>query len=154
MGSPLRNASFNYFSTTSRTNGDLSPTVSSPPRQASMSMLTQELQRTKLDTKLDANKRSHAAASSVGMTRTLSNGSNGRTSLDRTLSSASRGRDKIEEEQELFDMDEIGDESKSAPRPIASNGTRAWSNRPQFGASSPSNGDGTFGAIGSNRTVK
>jgi hypothetical protein len=153
MGSPLRNATFNYFSSTSRANGDLSPTVSSPPRQASMSMLTQELQRTKLDNKLDA-VRSHAAASSVGMTRTLSNGSNGRTSLDRTLSSASRGRDKIDEEQELFDMDEIGDQSKTAPRPIASNGTRAWSNRPQFGASSPGNGDGTFGAIGSNRTAK
>ena len=153
MGSPLRNASFNYFSTTSRANGDLSPTVSSPPRQASMSMLTQGLQRTKLDNKLDA-VRSHAAASSVGMTRTLSNGSNGRTSLDRTLSSASRGRDKIDEEQELFDMDEIGDQSKTAPRPIASNGTRAWSNIPQFGASSPGNSETTFGAIGSNRTTK
>ena len=146
MGSPLRNASFNYFGTAVRANGDLSPTVNSPPRQASMSILTQELQRTTLDNKI---KSSHAAASSVGMTRTLSNGSNGRTSLDRTLSSASRGRDKIDEEQELFDMDEIGDQSKTAPRPIASNGTRAWNNRPQFGASSP-----TFGAIGSNRTPK
>ena len=146
LGSPLRNSSFNYFSSTNRTTGDLSPTVSSPPRQASMSMLTQELQRTKLDNKLDA-VRSHAAASSVGMTRTLSNGSNGRTSLDRTLSSASRGRDKIEEEQELFDMDEIGDHSKTAPRPIAN---RSWSNRSgDLGASSP-----TFGAIGSNRTPK
>ena len=118
-----------------------------------MSMLTQELQRTKLDNKLEA-VRSHQAASSVGMTRTLSNGSNGRTSLDRTLSSASRGRDKIDEEQDLFDMDEIGDHSKTAPRPIASNGTKVWNSRPQFGASSPGNGDGGFGAVGSNRAAK
>lgn len=152
LGSPLRNSSLNYFSSAPRTNnGDLSPTVSSPPRQASMSMLTQELQRTKLDNKLDAVRSHAAAASSFGMTRTQSNGSNGRTSLDRTLSGASRGRDKIEEEQELFDMDEIGDHAKTAPRPIAG---RAWSNRGAFGASSPGNGESGFGAIGSNRTPK
>lgn len=151
MGSPLRNSGFNYTASTSRTNGDLSPTVSSPPRQASMSMLTQELQRTKLDNKLDA-ARSQAAASSVGMSRTLSNGSTGRTSLDRTLSG--RGRDKIDEEQDLFDMDELGDHSKTAPRPIASNESRrgsAWDNKAAFGTS-PGNGDSGFGAIGSNRT--
>ena len=148
VGSPLRNASFNFITSSPRTNGDLSPTISSPPRQASMSMLTQELQRTKLDNKLDA-VRSQAAASSVGMTRTLSNGSNGRTSLDRTLSSASRGRDKIDEEQELFDMEEIGDHAKSAPRAIASNGSRTWSQRAAFASSSPGSGESGFGAIGS-----
>ena len=152
LGSPLRNASYNYFATVPRSSGDLSPTVSSPPRQASMSMLTQELQRTKLDTKLDA-VRSQAAASSVGMTRTLSNGSNGRTSLERTLSSASRSRNRIDEEQELFDMD-IGENSKTAPRPITTNGTGTWSNVVAFESTSPSNIESVFGAIGSNRTPK
>ena len=152
VGSPLRNPPFNYTSTP-RSNGDLNPGFGSPPLQAAASMLTQELQRTRLDNKLDA-VRSQAAASSVGMTRTLSNGSSGRTSLDRTLSSASRGRDKIDEEQELFDMEEIGGPAKSAPRAIVSNGSRTWSQRAAFGPSSPGGGEGAFGAIGSKPAPK
>lgn len=146
--------SYGFFSASSpRTNGDLSPTVSSPPRQASMSMLTQELQRTKVDIKRDAAR--SQAASAVGMTRTVSNGSTGRSSLDRALSSASVGRERIEEEQELFDMDEIGDPSKTAPRAIINPSARssgAWSGK-AFG-SPPGNGEPTFGAIGGHRTAK
>jgi len=116
VGSPLRNSGL-YFTTASRaSNGDMSPILSSPPRQASMSMLTQELQRTKLEAA-----RSEAARSQVQATagapshssapvRTLSNGgSTGRSSLDRGLSSTSVG--KIDEEQELFDMEEVGPRS-------------------------------------------
>lgn len=116
VGSPLRNSGL-YFTTPSRaSNGDMSPILSSPPRQASMSMLTQELQRTKLEAA-----RSEAARSQVQATagapshssapvRTLSNGgSTGRSSLDRGLSSTSVG--KIDEEQELFDMEEVGPRS-------------------------------------------
>ena len=150
-----RNYGFNFAASSSpRTNGDLSPTVSSPPRQASMSVLTQELQRTKVDNKLDA-ARSQAAAA-VGMTRTLSNGSTGRSSLDRALSSASVGRERIDEEQELFDMDEIGDPSKTQPRAIANVGARfvgIWTSSKAFG-SSPGNGEPTYGAIGGHRTAK
>ena len=146
VGSPLRN----YGLASARpTSGDLSPTVSSPPRQTSMSMLTQELQRTKLDAA-----RSQAAAA-VGMTRTVSNGSTGRTSLDRAMSSHSVGRERIDEEQDLFDMDEIGDLSKTAPRTIPNRENRSagsWSSRP-FG-SSPGSTEPTFGAIGGHRSVK
>ena len=50
LGSPLRHSGFGFGMQSSRpTTGDLSPTFSSPPRQASMSMLTQGLQRTKID---------------------------------------------------------------------------------------------------------
>lgn len=150
VGSPLRNASSYFTTVPPRTNGDLSPTVSSPPRQASMSMLTKELQRTKLDA-------ANSGASAVGMTRTMSNGSTGRSSLDRAMSSTSVGRERIEEEQELFDMDEFVDPSRSAPRVINSNGSARssgqWSGNRGFG-SSPGNGEAGFGAIGGHRTAK
>ena len=150
MGSPLRNPGFAFTSSSSRpTSGDLSPTVSSPPRQASMSMLTQELQRTKLDAARSQ------AATAVGMTRSVSNGSTGRTSLDRALSTHSVGRERIDEEQDLFDMDELGDPSRSAPRTIpngSSSSGGAWNARP-FG-SSPGHIEPGFGAIGGHRTPK
>lgn len=98
VGSPLRDSSFPTFGSTP-TNGDLSPSVSSPPRQASMSMLTQELQRTKLDAA-----RSVSGQQAPVPSRTLSNGSNGRASMDRALSSNSVAQ-RIEEDQEVFDMD-------------------------------------------------
>ncbi|KAK3052704.1 hypothetical protein LTR09_006186 [Extremus antarcticus] len=150
VGSPLRNSS-SYFTTSApRTNGDLSPTVSSPPRQASMSMLTKELQRTKLD-----GTTTQAQVAAVGMSRTLSNGSNGRTSLDRAMSSNSVGRERIDEEQDLFDMDEVGAESsRTAPRAInGERGNGVWSAGRVYG-SSPSGGEPTFGAIGGHRTTK
>lgn len=155
VGSPLRNASSYFTAMPSRTNGDLSPTVSSPPRQASMSMLTKELQRTKLDA---ANAGASAGGvTSAGMTRTMSNGSNGRSSLDRAMSSTSVGRERIEEEQELFDMDEFLDPSRSAPRAINSNesarSSGQWSGNRGFG-SSPGSGETGFGAIGGHRTAK
>ncbi|EME42136.1 hypothetical protein DOTSEDRAFT_73055 [Dothistroma septosporum NZE10] len=119
VGSPLRDSSFptshpaGYSS-----NGELSPGLSSPPRQASMSMLTQELQRTKLDAA--RGKRAPVP------TRTLSNGSASRTSMDRALSSNSVSQ-RIEEEQELFSMD--------------------------FD-STPKRNDANFGAIGGGRTTR
>lgn len=149
VGSPLRNTSFGGFGTTTSrsTNGDLSPTVASPPRQASMSMLTQELQRTKLDAA-----RSHQAAASVGMTRTKSGGSTGgRSSLERVVSGQSVGRERIEEEQDMFDMDEIGDPSRGAARPIPNGNSR--SNSGNLGGS-PRADEPDFGAIGGHRTPK
>lgn len=148
VGSPLRNTSSYFTASAPRTsNGDLSPTISSPPRQASMSILTKELQRTKLD----------PGSAPVGMTRTASNGSTGRTSLDRALSTNSVGRERIEEEQELFDMDEVGDAFRSDPRPVGNNSARSsgqWStNRGREFGSSPGN-EPTFGAIGGHRTSK
>lgn len=115
-----------------------------------MSMLTKELQRTKLD---GANAQSQAA--SMGMSRTLSNGSNGRTSLDRAMSSNSVGRERIDEEQDLFDMDEVGAEtSRTAPRAINGEGGNGVWNTGRVHGSSPNGVEPTFGAIGGHRTAK
>lgn len=100
VGSPLRDSTFPIsHPMTVPANGELSPSISSPPRQATMSMLTQELQRTKLDAA-----RSASGPQVPAPTRTLSNGSASRTSMDRALSSNSVSQ-RIDEEQELFDMD-------------------------------------------------
>ncbi|TKA23592.1 hypothetical protein B0A50_07426 [Salinomyces thailandicus] len=151
VGSPLRNAGLSYSPAPKpSTNGDLSPPpISSPPRQASMSMLTQDLQRTKLDAARSSHVQStttttntsgaalpspSAAAASI---RSLPNGNpssttttTARSSLDRGLSSTSVT--KIDEEQALFDMDEVGSTPKS----------------------SLPNGDSGFGAIGGHRSSK
>lgn len=124
IGSPLRNSGFSIAPTSAprTSNGELSPSLSSPPRQASMSMLTQELQRTKLDAARSQAAHGTNGATPImppGPTRTLSNGSSGRKSLDRAMSSNSVGRERIDEEQELFDMDEVTGPARSAPRPIA-----------------------------------
>ncbi|CAK4033177.1 hypothetical protein DOTSEDRAFT_73055 [Lecanosticta acicola] len=129
VGSPLRDSTFPTSHPTSvPLNGELSPSISSPPRQASMSMLTQELQRTKLDAA-----RSASGPQAPIPTRTLSNGSASRTSMDRALSSNSVSQ-RIEEEQELFDMD-----FDTHPKPA--------------GLSSPSE-QSNFGPIGGGRTLK
>ncbi|KAF2211326.1 hypothetical protein CERZMDRAFT_98636 [Cercospora zeae-maydis SCOH1-5] len=134
VGSPLRDSSI----PTSHpfglgANGELSPSISSPGRhaQASMSMLTQGLARTKLEAARSASNAAQAQSQAQGPTpsRTLSNGSaSARVSMDRNLSSNSISQ-RIDEEQELFDMD-IGSEAKT-------NGSHA-----------------NFGAIGGGRTAK
>ncbi|KAK5110498.1 hypothetical protein LTR85_001011 [Meristemomyces frigidus] len=136
VGSPLRNSGIFFNTAPKPTNGELSPGVSSPPRQASMSMLTQELQRTKLGDVRGSQAQAIAGATSHPQApiRTISHGSNGaRSSLDRGLSSTSVG--KIDEEQELFDMDEVSGPAKTMPR-------------------SMSNGENGFGAIGAHRSAK
>ena len=147
VGSPLRNSGL-AISSSRPASGELSPSVSSPPRQASMSMLTQELQRTKLGAA-----RSQAAAS-VGLTRSGSNGSNPRSSLDRALSSNGVGRQRIDEEQDLFDMDELSDTSRSAPRVIPHrDGDGGFGSSRPLGFS-PGSGEPSFGAIGGHRRSK
>jgi hypothetical protein len=101
----------------------LSPGLSSPPRQASMSMLTQELQRTNLNAARAASSSSIPTIGSGSLTNAMSGStsaavpraqtstSNKRLSIDRALSSVSIGRERIDEEQELFDMDEISGRS-------------------------------------------
>ncbi|RMZ18577.1 hypothetical protein D0862_00227 [Hortaea werneckii] len=134
IGSPLRNSGFSSSPATRAGGGELSSSVSSPPRQSSMSALTQELQRTKLDVarsqaQATSGATSHAAPHAAAPVRPLSNGSTGKSTLDRGLSSTSVT--KIDEEEELFDMDEVGSTPKSLP-----------------------NGDSGFGAIGGHRTSK
>ncbi|KAK3111765.1 hypothetical protein LTR53_012652 [Teratosphaeriaceae sp. CCFEE 6253] len=133
IGSPLRNAGFSFTSGHKPANGELSPSIASPPRQTSMSVLTQDLQRTKLDAARSQAQAITGASSHPNTVRTLSNGANGRMNLDRGPSSGNVN--KIDEEQELFDMDELGGPAKSTPR-------------------SMSNGEAGFGAIGGHRSAK
>jgi len=133
VGSPLRNSALHPAASPSLrpvskpTPGDISPFISSPPRQSSMSMISQQLQRTRLSNCVASaegqaqlkseggEKLQHPGMSRVGsVTSTPSNSdSPGRQSIDRAVSSSSVGRDMILEEGEdmegMFDMDEVGD---------------------------------------------
>lgn len=119
VGSPLRNSSLlGEPSPASRVIGrssssENSPWVSSPPRQSSMSMISQQLQRTRLS-------RAESASTDVGVlpaTRVASNpiGTARRADLDRTISSSSIGTNRfttpIDEEQGdfVFSMEEEDD---------------------------------------------
>lgn len=106
VGSPLRDSSFpTSHPAFSTSNGELSPSISSPPRQATMSMLTQGLQRTKLETARSTSSSGPGQQPPLPPTRTLSSGSNGRVSMDRNVSSSSISQRIEEEKEEIFDMD-------------------------------------------------
>ncbi|CZT25759.1 uncharacterized protein RCC_11428 [Ramularia collo-cygni] len=106
VGSPLRDSSFpTSHPAFSTSNGELSPSISSPSRQASMSMLTQGLQRTKIETARSTPGSGPGSQQPGAPTRTLSNGSTGRASIDRNVSSNSVSQRIEEEKEEIFDMD-------------------------------------------------
>lgn len=106
VGSPLRDSSFpTSHPAFSPNNGELSPSISSPPRQASMSMLTQGLQRTKIETARSTSGSGPGSQQPLPPTRTLSTGSTGRVSMDRNVSSNSISQRIEEEKEEIFDMD-------------------------------------------------
>ncbi|KAF2435997.1 hypothetical protein EJ08DRAFT_667416 [Tothia fuscella] len=116
VGSTLRNSSLHVGASPSlRANsrpvsGDVSPFVSSPPRQSTMGMISQQLQRTRLSSRpSDENPGTPASLQHPGVARVTSGSSitsNGPGRLDRAVSSNSVGRDKIDEEPELFSMDD------------------------------------------------
>ncbi|MCJ1362232.1 hypothetical protein MMC16_001334 [Acarospora aff. strigata] len=109
IGSPLRNSSLHPGASPSLravsrpTSGDVSPFVSSPPRQSSMSGISQQLQRMRIA-------RVEPTESSPGLhpgsARHPSN-----TRLDRAVSSSSVGTSRIDEEQGdfVFSMEEEDD---------------------------------------------
>lgn len=131
VGSPLRPSSLR---SSSLAGGDLG-LIGSPPKQASMSMLTQELQRTKLSEK--------SSPLHPGVARTTSNGSRGGLT-ERGLSSNSLGRNETieEEEQGLFSMEEE-EESQNSKKPTIS----------PIGLL-PGKSEPTLGPIGGQRTSK
>ena len=108
VGSPLRNSSLHSAASPSlravnrSIPGDLSPRISSPPRHSSMSMISQQLQRTRLS-KADAN---DSSSGLHPVSARLSSNSSSR--LDRAVSSSSIGNSKIDEEQGdcVFSFDE------------------------------------------------
>jgi hypothetical protein len=158
VGSPLRNSSLHPGASPSiraasrPTSGDVSPFVSSPPnRTGGIGMISQQLQRTRLTTRpSDDASPTLSTLQHPGVTRVASGSSVGPTPagrLDRTVSSNSVGRDKIDEEPELFSMDdELGDDRRTSKR--SSGG--AWAHGSPFapiGKASPK-----LGPIGGQRS--
>lgn len=126
VGSPLRNSSLHPGASPSlRANarpisGDVSPFVSSPPRQSTMGMISQQLQRTRITTRNSDDTTPTLPIQHPGVARVASGnpvGSPGPGRLDRAVSSSSVGREKIDEEPELFSMDdELGDDRRASKR--------------------------------------
>ncbi|MCJ1229832.1 hypothetical protein MMC12_006502 [Toensbergia leucococca] len=106
VGSPLRNSSLHPGASPSLRalshpmSGDVSPFLASPPRQSSMSMISQQLQRTRLSNRAESNDTT-GNSSTPSLHPRLASGSNGR--LDRAVSSS-----RIDEEQGecVFSMEE------------------------------------------------
>lgn len=116
VGSPLRNSTLHPGASPSLRagsrpiSGEASPFVSSPPRQASMSMISQQLQRTRLSSRASEEGGLSGNAMHPGVTRVTSASSivssSSRLGMDRAVSSSSINRERIEEEQGLFSMEE------------------------------------------------
>ena len=111
VGSPLRNSTLNLGTSPSsgfRSASQTLPfgsTLSSPPRQTSMSMISQQLQHTRLSNKADSND------NSTSLHPTSTRGGTAPIAIvrsDRTVSNSSTQRGKIEEEQSdcMFSLDE------------------------------------------------
>jgi hypothetical protein len=174
VGSPLKNIGLHPNASPSLRatanarplSGELGPSISSPPRQASMSMISQQLQRTRLNERVSESQ-SQSSLQHPGISRVASGSSTGvagssspnlgpSTRLDRAVSSSSVGRDKIDEEpEELFSMDEIRTEdsiggaasgSKENVWKRASGGAWAQGNPFALGKASP-----RLGPIGGQR---
>jgi hypothetical protein len=149
VGSPLRNTSLHPGASPSlRANsrpvsGDVSPFVSSPPHHSTMSMISQQMQRTRLSTKPSEENTTtlpslqHPGVARVASGSSVSSNAPGR--LDRAVSSSSVGREKIDEEPELFSMDDEETTKRSSGG--------AWAHGSPFGKASPA-----LGPIGGQRT--
>lgn len=119
VGSPLRNSSLHPDASPSMravgrtTSADASPFLSSPPRHGSMSMLSQQMQRTRLTSRASEEGGLNSNPFHPGLNRVTSGSSvgssAGRMGMDRAVSSNSVTRERIEEEQGLFSMEEEDD---------------------------------------------
>ena len=158
VGSPLRNSSLHpgasprLRATSSHTiSGDLSPRFASPSRQSSMSMISQQLSRTRL-----ASRASEPSTAAIGSnndaTVALSlphaaryPSSSGTSNLNRAVSSSSMGTGRINEEQAdgVFPMEEEDD----APAKRYSGGS-GWNLSSGFPPGSGSGGDPRSSGLG------
>lgn len=158
VGSPLRNSSMpigpspSLRATSNPTrSGDVSPYLSSPSRQSSMSMISQQLSRTRISSKADGGL--PEPSSSTGLhpnsawTQNVPSSNNSRP--DRVIPPSSTNDHRIEEEQAdgVFPMEE--DESHKKQH-----GTDSWTceqkaSRQHDGAASP-----PLGPIGAGRTLR
>ncbi|KAL8659140.1 MAG: hypothetical protein Q9226_000604 [Calogaya cf. arnoldii] len=145
VGSPLRNSSMPVDRSPSlratsnpARSGDVSPFLSSPPRQSSMSMISQQLARTQISSKTDGG--FIDPNSSTGLhpnsARTPNQTSSSNARLDRVTSSSSINNERIEEEQGdgVFSMEEEEDIHRKR------HSGNAWNS--------------SLGAIGTGRTLR
>lgn len=144
VGSPLRNSSLHPGASPSlrassghTISGDMSPYFASPPRQPSMSMISQQLSRTRLASRAPDSTNTDAGAIPNSNNNALHPGSArhasapGSTSLNRALSSASTSTKRIDEEQAdgVFPMEE---EEDGQPKRYSGSG---WNIQPGDGRS-------------------
>jgi hypothetical protein len=165
VGSPLRNSTLHPgLSPSLRAlprpiSGDATSFVSSPPRQSSASMISQQLQRTRLSSRASEEGALNSNPVHPGVNRVTSTSSigssGGRLGMDRAISSSSINRERIEEEQEgLFNMEEE-DELMAKGRDGAST-TSSTSNKRLSGVSWGSGGKASpnLAPIGGHRAGK
>lgn len=161
VGSPLRNSSLhpgaspNLRAMNRPTSGDISPFVSSPPRHPSMSMLSQQMQRTRLSAREETSYTSNPVHPGINRVTSASSigSSGGRLGMDRAVSSSSINRERIEEEQGLFSMEEEEDLNKSKD---GASTTSSTSNKRLSGLSWGSGGgkaSPNLAPVGSHRTA-
>lgn len=162
VGSPLRNSTLHPGASPSLRamsrpqSNDVF--VSSPPRQASMSMISQQLQRTRLSSRASEEGVPSSIPMHPGMNRLTSassiGSSGGRLGMDRAVSSSSINRERIEEEQGLFSMEE--EEGLDAKGRDGASTTSSTSNKRLSGLSWGSGGKASpnLNPIGSHRTSK
>ncbi|KAL8805585.1 MAG: hypothetical protein Q9182_001850 [Xanthomendoza sp. 2 TL-2023] len=159
VGSPLRNSSMPIgrsgslrSSSNPARSGDVSPYLSSPSRQSSMSMISQQLARTRMSSKTDAVFTEASSSTSLhpSSARAPSQASSSNARLDKVTSSSSINNHRIEEEQGdgVFSMEEEEESHKKQ------NSAPAWNYQPnaeeqQNRASSPQ-----LGPIGTGRTIR
>lgn len=157
IGSPLRHSSMHLgrspsLRTTSNPtrSGDVSPYVASPPRQSSMSMISQQLARTRISSKNDVGFGDAASSNTLhpNSARTQIQPSNGTARLDRATSSINVNSHRIDEEQGegVFSM-EVEEEEIQKKRHSGS----TW-NYEQ--ASEPKPDRSQLGPIGAGRTQR
>ncbi|KAL8735599.1 MAG: hypothetical protein Q9166_000768 [cf. Caloplaca sp. 2 TL-2023] len=159
VGSPLRNASMPIGRCSSlraasnpTRSGDVSPYLSSPPRQSSMSMISQQLARTRVSSKTDGGL--YESSSSTGLhpnsARTQIQPSSSTARLDRVTSSSSVNNHRIEEEQGdgVFSMEE---EDETQRKRHCANAWNYEQNAEQQHNRAPSP---QLGPIGTGRTLR
>ncbi|KAL9000819.1 MAG: hypothetical protein Q9169_000573 [Polycauliona sp. 2 TL-2023] len=157
VGSPLRNSSMPVGRSSSlratsnpARSGDVSPYLSSPPRQSSMSMISQQLARTQISSKTDSGLTDSNSSNSLhpNSARTANQAGSSTSRLDRATSSSNINNERIEEEQGdgVFSMEEEEDIHRKR------HGENGWSSAPN--PEQQQDGRQSLGPIGTGRTFR
>lgn len=125
VGSPLRNSTLHPGSSPALraisrpTSGDISPYFTSPSRQSSMSMISQQLQRTRLSSKSDNSNNCVGSDGTLHPGSGKANGHHAGGKMERVVSSSSMNNGRAvcpidEEPGEVFSMEEVDDLRRSS----------------------------------------